>query len=284
MIIYQLLLTFPEKLNTSIISPIFKKNETTDINNYRPISILPQISKILERIIYNRLIDFITKNNIINQNQFGFIKKHNTTDVILDLYNHILINKTKNKAINTVFIYLSKAFDTIDHIILLEKFKHYGNRGITHELILYYLQNRKQTTIFKSEKSNSKNNNIGVPQGSILGPLLFILYTNDLPDYIHTYTPNNKLTIYADDTAIAFTENNNTLLRNDINKTLLKIEIWFQYNKLKLNITKSEIINFNSSKYPDNIIIFNNNIIKNTDEYKYLGIKIDNKLKFHKHT
>ena len=102
--------------------------------------------------------------------------------------------------------------------------------------------------------------------------------------YIHTYTPNTKLTIYADDTAITFTENNNTLLRNDINKTLLKIEKWFQYNKLKLNITKTEIINFNSSKYPDNIIIFNKNIIKNTDEYKYLGITIDNKLKFHKYT
>ena len=124
--------TFPEKLKTLIISPIFKKNENTDINNYRPISIIPQISKILERIIYNRIIDFITKNNIINQNQFGFIKKHNTTDAILDLYNHIILNKNKNKAINTVFIDLSKAFDTIDHIILLEILKHYGIRGITH--------------------------------------------------------------------------------------------------------------------------------------------------------
>ena len=113
---------------------------------------------------------------------------------------------------------------------------------------------------------------------------LFYIYTNELPDYIYTYTPNTKLTIYSDNTAIAFTENNNTLLRNNINKTLLKIEKWFQYNKLKLNITKTEIINFNSSIYPDNIIIFNNNIIKNTNEYKYLGITIANKFKFHKHT
>ena len=134
--------TFPEKLKTSIISPIFKKNETTDIINYRPISILPQISKILERIIYNRLSDFITKNNIINQNQF--IKNHNTIDAILDLYNYILIHKNKNKAINTtVFIDLSKAFNTIDNIILLEKLKHYEIRGIKHELIVNYLQNRK---------------------------------------------------------------------------------------------------------------------------------------------
>ena len=96
--------------------------------------------------------------------------------------------------------------------------KHYGIRRITHELILNYLQNRKQTTKFKSEKSNSKHNNIGVQQGSIFGPLLFILYTNELPDYIHTYTPNTKLTIYADDTAITFTENNNTLREKILTK------------------------------------------------------------------
>ena len=273
--------TFPLKMKLSSIKPIHKKNNINIISNYRPISILSQLSKILEKIIYNRLMQFIQNNNIINTTQYGFIKKHNTTQATLDIYNHIMENKKENKAINTLFLDLSKAFDTIEHSIIISKLDKYGIRGIPLKLIKNYLHNRTQLVKVNITESDIITNDIGVPQGSILGPLLFIIYVNDLPLYLEDN--NVKFTVYADDTAITFTADNNIELTNLIKKTLIKIEKWYKYNKLKLNISKTEMINFNSNKYPNNIISLNDTLINNVYNYKYLGIILDSKLDFKNH-
>ena len=206
------------------------------------------------------------------------LKKHNTTQATLDIYNHIMENKKENKAINTLFLDLSKAFDTIDHSIIISKLDKYGIRGIPLKLIKNYLHNRTQLVKVNITDSDIITNDIGVPQGSILGPLLFIIYVNDLPLYLEDN--NVKFTVYADDTAITFTADNNIELTNLIKKTLIKIEKWYKYNKLKLNISKTEMINFNSNKYPNNIISLNDTLINNVNNYKYLGIILDSKLDF----
>ena len=161
--------TFPLKMKLSSIKPIHEKNIINIISNYRPISILSQLSQILEKIIY-RLIQFI-----INTTQYGFLNKHNTTQATLDIYNHIMENKKENKAINTLFLDLSKAFDTIDHSIKISKLDKYEIRGISLKLIKNYLHNITQLVKVNITESDIITNDICVPQGSILGSLLFIM-------------------------------------------------------------------------------------------------------------
>ena len=273
---------FPQKMKNSIIKPIYKNKNQYEPCNYRPISILCQISKIFEKIIHQRFTSFFQKNLIISNTQYGYTKKHNTTHAILDLYNHILINKEQNKSINTLFLDLSKAFDTLDHNILIDKLYKYGIRSNSLQLIKSYLSNRKQVVLINDKKSQILCNNIGVPQGSILGPLLFIIYTNDL-SLLFNNNQQVKLIVYADDTAITFTSENNEKLKYTIDNMITKIEKWYTFNKLKININKTKIVNFNSRKYSNIHLKINNISIQNEIEYKYLGIIIDKDINFKNH-
>ena len=158
------------------VVPIYKKDNPENFGNYRPVSVLPCFSKILERIMYNRCYDFITKTNVLFNKQYGFRNKHSTYMAVLDFViniNHAIDN---DKYTLAVFMDLSKAFDTIDLNILLSKLYHYGFRGISYDWFASYLSNRKQYVSYQNTKSSYENVICGVPQGSILGPLLFILY------------------------------------------------------------------------------------------------------------
>ena len=191
---------FPDALKIAKIIPIHKGDKKDVISNYRPISLLPSLSKIYERAIYSRLIEFLTQHIILSDDQYGFRKNRSPKLAILKLIGLILENLSKEKFVISVFLDLKKAFDTLDHDIMLKKLHYYGIRGVYHDWFKSYLCNRRQVTTINSIESNYANVITGVPQGSTIGPLLFLLYINDITTSSHTL----KFTLFVDDTNITF--------------------------------------------------------------------------------
>ena len=247
--------TFPDELKLGVITPIHKKGPKDDVGNYRPISTFPIFGKIFEKILYSRIYSFMSQRNLICDTQFGFRQNHSTSHAIHHSINFIKGSHMLNKHVIGIFIDLSKAFDTIDHKKLLYKLYNYGIRGLAYNLIKSYLSNRYQCVKIEDQKSENVLVKYGVPQGSVLGPLLFLLYINDLKNII-THK-NCKIILYADDTNIfiAFdTISNATQLSNDV---LLRIQGYMYANLLHINIDKSccmyfppnrKYINFSNAK------------------------------------
>ena len=225
---------FPEKLKLAKVTPIYKSDDKKLLSNYRPISVLPIFSKILEKLMYVRLEKFIEKHNILCENQFGFREKHSTYMALLDICDQIT-RQLDSKAFSLgIFIDLSKAFDTIDHNILIAKLENYGVRGIALNWYKSYLTNRKQCVEIYGNTSTLKSITCGVPQGSILGPLLFLIYINDI---VHV-SPLMKFILFADDTNLLLHDKNLPNLILKANTEIQKISDWLKVNKLSLNIKK----------------------------------------------
>ena len=201
--------TFPSKLKMAKVLPIFKSDDNTDPNNYRPISLLSCFNRIFEKLVYKRMKSFIEEKNILCTSQYGFRQGHSTEHAILDIVSRIQSNMDAGAFSCGVFIDLKKAFDTVDHSILIHKLDFYGFRGIINVWFRSYLQDRTQITVIDQRPSNKSVVTYGVPQGSVLGPLLFLLYVNDI------YSSSNKLNFYlfADDTNILYSHKNLKSLR-----------------------------------------------------------------------
>ena len=180
------------------IVPIFKCGDNQLCTNYRPVSLLPQFSKVLEKLFNNRLMSFVNRNNILYDGQYGFRQNFSTSLAILELVEEITSNIDNHHVTVGVFIDLKKAFDTIDHSILLRKLEIYGVRGIASKWLNSYLMDRKQFVQLNNESSNYMSVQCGIPQGSIIGPSLFILYINDL----HNVSDILNFILFADDTNI----------------------------------------------------------------------------------
>jgi len=211
------------------IIPIFKSGNQHLFNNYRPISLLPAFSKLLEKIISIKLIKYLESQKLIYEHQYGFRPKHSTIHPIIHLLNQIATehDKPSKNLTLSVFIDLSKAFDTISHEILLKKLENLGIRGIPNLWFRNYLTNRKQYINTYTINSSLETISCGVPQGSILGPLLFLVYVNDISN-----CTNLNLLSFADDTTISLSSNDISLLYNTMNDALEELSNWFRSNRL----------------------------------------------------
>jgi len=273
---------YPSKLKLAKILPVYKSDDETDPNNYRPIALLSIYNKIFEKLVYKRLINFIDQNNILNKSQYGFREKHSTQHAILDIISKIQSNIDHKLFSCAVFIDLSKAFDTVDHKILLGKLNLYGIRGIINDWFKSYLQNRRQTTLINQKISGKNDMVLGVPQGSVLGPLLFLLYINDISAISKTL----QFHLFADDTNILYSNKCLKSLEKKMNDELKKLYEWLITNKLTLNIKKSNFVIFSSLRkkvhYEVNLKI-NCVPLENKNYVKYLGILLDSNLTWKPH-
>ena len=230
----------PDIWKIAKVIPIFKSGDRSDTNNYRPISLLSCFEKIMERLLAKRILSFVRKHKILYRLQFGFREGHSTTHALLELLEKIYTNLDDGKFCVGIFLDLSKAFDTIDHSILLTKLKHYGLRGKICEWFASYLSNRKQYTFANGTSSSYGLIQKGVPQGSVLGPILFTLYVNDMPNAA-TLEPR----LFADDTNIFNFGDNLQNLSQQTNLELEKLNEWLKANKLKINTGKTNFCLFN---------------------------------------
>lgn len=279
----------PQNYKIARVVPIFKAGERNKFTNYRPISILSAFSKILEKVVALQMIKFLSDCNILYKYQYGFRPNHNTTQPLLNLLKHIYENLNKKNPEYTIniFLDLSKAFDVLNIKILLNKLEHYGFKN-TLKWFENYLIGRQQFVTINGVNSAKKIIQTGVPQGSILGPLLFILYINDLPNATSFLT-----NLFADDTTFSKSNNNLNDLIADSNLELDKAKNWFRANKLALNVSKTKYMIFRPHKKPFDpelctLKIGGEKIERigrdcNTKFFKFVGVLIDDELKWDKH-
>ena len=272
---------FPDELKIANITPIFKADDSSKFNNYRPVSVLPILSKIFERAMYNRLVTFLEAHLILYNKQFGFRGKHSTYMALMLLTDKLIKCMENGEIVIGVFLDFSKAFDTVDHTILLKKLYHYGIRGVAYHWFESYLNNRKQYVTYNGVKSTMKTIRCGVPQGSILGPLLFLIYINDLANVCKQTVPF----LFADDTNLFKNGNDINSIVESLNSELSDISLWLKINKLSLNIKKTHYMIFTTKR---KIIEFldikiDGTNIERVDDTKFLGVYIDEKLNWKKH-
>ena len=266
---------FPHKMKLAKVTPLYKTGDRHHFTNYRPVSLLPQFSKILEKLFNNRLDSFIEKHNLLSNSQYGFRSNHSTSLALTELIETITDSIDKKQYAAGVFIDLKKAFDTINHNRLIYKLEQYGIRGVALNWVGSYLRNRQQYVKMGDCSSECLDIACGVPQGSVLGPKLFVLYINDICNVSSLV----KCILFADDTNIFCSGENLQQLLDVISSELSKIKKWLDKNKLSLNLNKTKIMLFGNCKIHNQIQVQIDGVnIERVNENKFLGVIIDDKI------
>jgi len=272
----------PKEMKTARVTPIFKSGDKELLSNYRPVSVLPCFSKILEKIVKKRLTAFIDNHQMLHPHQFGFRAGHSTSHALITLVNELTSALDKGNSCLGVFLDLSKAFDTVDHDILLQKLEKYGIRGIPLQWMRSYLNERSQCVKVLNVQSSFQQIVCGVPQGSVLGPLLFLLYVNDISDVCKDLC----YVLFADDTNLFMSGKNLDVLYRSMNLSLDKVVLWLNSNKLSLNVKKTHYVLFTTKKRKDipvNSLKLNGVEIERVEKTKFLGVVIDERLNWSFH-
>ena len=264
----------------------FQKGKKDDPNNYRPISVIPVVAKIFEKRVHEQLYNYLNDNDLLANCQSGFRSLHSTLTALLEATENWSLNIDNGLINGVIFIDLKKASDTIDHNIIIRKLSNYGVDQKALRWFQSYLSDRSQKCSVNGHLSTASPITCGVPQGSIIGPLLFLVYINDLPNCLEKASPR----MYADDTSISLAAANLSDLENKINRELINLNRWLKANKLNLNIAKTEFmiigsrqrIHTNCCNHQFNIQLESKNI-ENVDGTKSLGTFIDKNLSWKKH-
>lgn len=283
----------PEAWKEAIITPVHKSGEKNLLTNYRPISLINNFAKIFEKCLKKRLNNYLDKNKILNNRQFGFRSNLSTEDGVVELAKRVVYGVDEDKKCLAIFLDLAKAFDTVDHEILIGKLAKIGIRGHGLEIFVDYLANRKQKVKINGTLSDFKIITTGVPQGTVLGPTLFLLYINSISDMIG---PDNDVFSYADDTALLFQGKSWEEVYTSAETGLKKMKSWLNANRLSLNIKKTKFMTFtltvSDQPEKDKLIIHSNSCnkkpcdcpsIDRVNDIKYLGIVVDQHLRWNKH-
>ena len=273
---------FPDSLKVAKVLPLHKGGSSQDLNNFRPISLLSIFDKIIEKLMHKRLYAFFEYHNILYKNQFGFRKNNSTIFALMEITEKIKESIDKGKFGCGIFIDLKKAFDTVNHNILLTKLEHYGVRGVIYNWFKSYLSGRTQYVFYNGESSSLKEISCGVPQGSVLGPLLFLIYINDLPNI----SEKLQFFLFADDTNIYYESHDLQYMEKELNKELEQLILWLNVNRLALNVNKTHFVIFHSVKKIVNYRVtlkIRKKAIMEKDHVMYLGVTLDTHLNWNHH-
>lgn len=275
--------TCPDSIKIAKVIPLYKKDNKLRVENYRPISLLSILNKVFEKLVYRRLYDFLMKYDVLYKYQFGFRKNYSTSLALIDVLDYCYHNLDKGNTVLALYFDLQKAFDCVDHSVLLHKLYCCGIRGPIYEWLKSYLTNRKQFTVVNGSISNLMPIVKGVPQGSVLGPLLFLLYINDMHCIM---SDGEKLKLFADDTNLFLSGKTKQELEAKANLYLAKLHDWFLANKLSLNVNKTcfmIITNSKKLKTENFELIIGNHKITKVSSCRYLGVILDENLKWEEH-
>ena len=277
--------TFPDKWKEGKVRPLHKSGSKDDTNNYRPISILPVISKLLEKHVHDSLMAFLTSHKLLHSTQSGFRPNHSCETALLLMINKFLEAINNSQIIGMVMVDFRKAFDLVDHILLLKKLRHYKLSAEAVNWFSSYLLNRKQKVVINNTESATENIVCGVPQGSILGPLLFLLFINDLP----LYTNNVSTDLYADDTTLFQIGESQVSIERSLQLALLNLSEWCKLNGMLLNTAKTKVMIITTVQKRLHLnnnylhLTYNDDTLKTVETEKVLGVHIDNNLTWSVH-
>ena len=270
---------FPPAWAKATVIPIPKSGSLTQVNNWRPVSLLPAPGKMIERVMHEFITGRAEELGLISDKQYGFVKGKGTNEAVYTLISRLYENRDKSEITCACYVDFSKAFDSIHHSLLVSKLEKLGLDGMLLKWIASYLQNRKQSVLLNSVKTESKEVLFGVPQGSILGPLLFILYVNG----VTSTTKNTDMLLYADDIVITASNKDPEIAGRLLQEDLTKLVQWCTKNGLTINTKKTKTVWYGektrAEKAKDINIVIGESPLESPSEYTYLGVKLDNELK-----